>query len=89
MTSQQHQERLDAFFEGDDPDHLTKFERFQRRVQRAALTLGMIPRAPTWPHLGERLALLAWEGVVRLRRLLLWLAPFVATVYIVLDLIKD
>ena len=48
----------------------------------------MRPAAPTWRHLASRLWLLLCEGVVRFRRLLVWLAPFLATVYIVFDLIK-
>lgn len=87
MTAQEH---MDAIFaeDGEDESELTRFERFQLRAQRMSVSFTWRPAAPAWRHLGARLSLLIWEGVVRFRRLLLWLAPFVATAYIVLDLMR-
>lgn len=85
MTSDQH---IETIFDTEPDDNLTKFQRRQRRIQRHALSISMHPKAPTWGHLALRLWLLSWEGVVRLRRFLLWLAPFLATVYVVLDLLR-
>lgn len=86
MTSDEH---AGVMFDPEPDDNLTRFQRFQRQVQYHALFISMHPKAPTWGHLASRFWLLSWEGVVRLRRLLLWLAPFLATVYVVLDLLRD
>ena len=62
-----------------------RYLRLQERVRDE--TYGHVfGRAPTWKHLGERLVTLLVEGAVKVRRWLIWLAPFIAVAYIVFDI---
>lgn len=78
MTFAEHLQNLTAPPANDA--ELPRWERFERQVHRDALKVGMSREAPSWKHLGARVVLLLWEFLVRVRRILKWLAPILAAI---------
>ncbi|WP_419933252.1 hypothetical protein [Candidatus Poriferisodalis sp.] len=73
-------EQIDAPVK-NDPAY-TRIERFQRSTQREAVRVALRLRSPTYRHLCAQLGLLSLEWLVRIRRGLIWSAPFLGTAYI-------
>ncbi|WP_419925015.1 hypothetical protein [Candidatus Poriferisocius sp.] len=90
LTSDEHYEGLlgssgPSGFPGDSKQPW--YLQFQQKIGHEAANYANIGRPPTWGHLCQRLITLIVEGAVRLRRWLIWLAPFIGMAYIVYDVI--
>ena len=60
----------------------------QRRITEEVMATGLLGIPPSWAGLWRRLFGLVVEWAVELRRVLIWLAPFIGLGYIIFDVIR-
>ncbi|MCY3890187.1 MAG: hypothetical protein OXG50_09840 [bacterium] len=86
LTSAEHfaeATQTPEFLEHEEPKPW--YVRFQVRVRNEAYSHAF-GRVPSLKHLSERLLTLVIEGAVKVRRYLIWLAPYIGVGYIVFDI---